>query len=72
MSRPRSPATLATMARPDALAPLGIAFWRSRTAMLQAFRAWLEQQPLPQHVEHEIEATASAMRQMVALREETP
>lgn len=63
---------LVQMARPDAVSAIEIAFWRRRTAMLQAFRAWLEQQPLPQHVTHEIEATVSAMRQMVALRDETP
>lgn len=63
---------LVQMARPDAVSAIEIAFWRRRTAMLQAFRSWLEQRPNPEHVEQEIAATVSAMRQMVALRDETP
>lgn len=51
-------------------------YWKvvahERQKMFRAWAAWLDQRPNPEHVEHEIEATTSAVRQMVRLRDETP
>lgn len=50
-------------------------YWRvvaaERRAMFRAWAAWLDQRPNPEHVETEIAATESVMRQMVRLRDET-
>lgn len=62
--------TSLTFPRPPALIA---EYWRvvaaERRAMLRAWGKWLEQRPNPGNVAQEIEATVSAMRQMVADRE---
>lgn len=45
---------------------------RERQKMFRAWAKWLDQRPNPEHVEQEIAATESVMRQMVRLRDETP
>lgn len=51
-------------------------YWRvvaaERRAMFRAWAAWLDQRPNPEHVETEIAATESVLRQMVRLRDEAP
>ena len=43
-----------------------------RRAMFRAWKSWLDQRPNPEHVETEIAATESVLRQMVRLRDEAP
>lgn len=51
-------------------------YWKvvahERRKMFFAWKAWLDQRPNPEHVETEIAATESVMRQIVRLRDKTP
>jgi hypothetical protein len=62
-----------TYPRPPALIA---EYWKvvahERQKMFRAWAAWLDQRPNPEHVEQEISATRSVMRQMVRLRDKTP
>jgi hypothetical protein len=73
MDEVKSMTTPLTYPRPPALIN---EYWKvvahERRAMFHAWAAWLDQRPSTDHVEHEIEATASAMRQMVRLRDKAP
>lgn len=65
-------ATPLTYPRPPALIN---EYWKvvahERQKMFRAWAAWLDQRPNTEHVETEIAATESVMRQMVRLRDET-
>lgn len=41
---------------------------RTRAALLAAWSAWLDSQPAPDDVAHEIDATANALRSLADLR----
>lgn len=59
-----------TYPRPPALIA---EYWKvvahERQKMFRAWAAWLDQRPNPEHVETEIAATESVLRQMVRLRD---
>jgi hypothetical protein len=73
MDEVKSMTTPLTFPRPPALIA---EYWKvvahERQKMFRAWAAWLDQRPDTYSVDCEIEATASAMRQMVRLRDETP